>query len=95
MGFDYEKRTTTKINDHPVGKLLDSLRMESAFFTNSMLRQPWAMGMPPMPNCMMFHLVLECEAWFQSNGQAFCLKVSLCYSQKATVMSCLMGNARL
>ena len=59
MPFDYQKRAATNIEDHPVGKLLDTLRMESAFYTHSQLSCPWAMAMPPMPNCMMFHIVLK------------------------------------
>jgi len=64
MRFDYKDRVTTSISDEPIGKLLDSLRMESAFFTQSRLTAPWAMEMPPMHNCMMFHLVLDGEARF-------------------------------
>ncbi|MFC3094502.1 AraC family transcriptional regulator [Alteromonas sediminis] len=71
MGFDVDKRVSTKISDHPVGKLLNGLRMESAFFTHSTLRQPWALSMPVMANCMMFHLVLEGEAHFQIDGESF------------------------
>jgi AraC-like DNA-binding protein len=40
--------------------------MESAFFTNSTLSSPWALSMPPMSNCMLFHLVIEGEAHFQA-----------------------------
>lgn len=68
MKFDYKKRATTKIDDQPIGKLLDTLRMESAFFTSSTFSSPWAVGMPPMSNCMMFHLVIEGQAVFQLDG---------------------------
>lgn len=69
MGFDYKARTETPINDEPIGKLLDSLRMESAFFTQSTLSMPWAMSMPSMPNCMMFHIVVEGFATFEIDRQ--------------------------
>lgn len=69
MPFDFQKRTQTKIEDNPVGKLLDSLRMDTAFFTQSTLTEPWAMEMPPMPNCMMYHLVIDGEAHFETQGQ--------------------------
>lgn len=69
MGFDYKKRTETTIHDEPIGRLLNSLRMESAFFTQSSLSKPWAMSMPPMSNCMMFHLVIDGFATFEV-GQA-------------------------
>lgn len=74
MGFDYKQRITTPINDQPIGKLLDSLRMESAFFTYSTLSSPWAVAMPPMSNCMMFHLILEGEAHFQAQSEHFVLQ---------------------
>lgn len=74
MTFDYKARTATKIDDKPIGKLLDSLRMESAFFTNSSLSSPWALSMPPMPNCMMFHLLVDGFAVFDNGETSFELK---------------------
>lgn len=62
--FDFKKRLNTPIRDEPIGKVLDSLHMESVFFTQSSLTSPWAMSMPPMHNCMMFHMVLSGEAEF-------------------------------
>lgn len=66
--FDYQKRKETKIKYDPIGKLLDSLRMESVFFTQSTLSKPWAMSFPPMSNCMMFHLVVEGTSSFEIGG---------------------------
>ena len=74
MPFDYQKRTATKIADHPVGKLLNTLRMESAFYTNSNLTRPWAVKMPPMSNCMIFHIVLEGSAEFCVEDSTFTLQ---------------------
>ena len=74
MSFDYKTRTATQIADHPVGKLLDSLRMESAFYTHSRLTRPWGMAMPPMPNCMMYHIVLEGAAEFRVEDSVFSLE---------------------
>ncbi|TRY29819.1 AraC family transcriptional regulator [Aliiglaciecola sp. M165] len=65
MNFDYKNRISTRIKDQPIGRLLDSLRMESAFFTQSRLSMPWALSMPAMHNCMMFHIVAEGSALFQ------------------------------
>lgn len=73
MSFDYVQRTKTKIDDQPVGRLLGSLSMESAFITNSNLSSPWALGMPPMSNCMMFHLVIEGNAHFAVGNDKFVL----------------------
>lgn len=74
MFFDYKSRLATKIADKPIGKLLDSLKMESAFFTNSALTSPWALEMPPMSNCMMFHIVVDGDVYFRSGDSEFNLK---------------------
>lgn len=65
MSFDFKNRINAPIKDEPIGKLLDSLRMESAFFTQSRLSKPWALRMPPMSNCMMFHLVVDGNSVFR------------------------------
>ncbi len=65
MIFDYKNRINTPIKDQRIGKLLDSLHMESAFFTQSTLSMPWALDMPPMSNCMMFHIVVDGSANFR------------------------------
>ncbi|WP_078122162.1 AraC family transcriptional regulator [Thiosocius teredinicola] len=74
MSFDYKRRVATQIADHPIGKLLDSLRMESAFYTSSTLMRPWGMVMPPMSNCMMYHIVLEGAAEFRIADSVFPLE---------------------
>lgn len=74
MQFDYKKRVATEISDHPVGKLLNSLHMESAFFTVANLSSPWATGMPVMPNCMMFHIIVDGTAQFEIESTSFTLK---------------------
>ncbi|MEM0912162.1 MAG: AraC family transcriptional regulator [Pseudomonadota bacterium] len=74
MQFDYKKRISTKIDDHPVGKLLDNLRMESAFFTASNFSSPWAAKMPEMANCMMFHIIVEGTSHFQVEDKVFTLQ---------------------
>lgn len=73
MSFDYKQRIQTKIPDKSIGKLLDSLRMESAFYTSSSLSQPWSLEMPAMHNCMMFHLVLDGEVEFATPDASFTL----------------------
>ena len=74
MKFDYQQRTNTKIEDSPVGKLLHNLHMQSAFFTHSTLHSPWAMTMPAMPHCMMFHLVINGAASFARNNETWHLQ---------------------
>lgn len=48
--------------------------MDSAFFTNSSLSSPWALEMPLMPNCMMFHLIIEGEVTFNVGNAELELK---------------------
>ena len=74
MAFDYTQRVATHIDDHPLGKLLDCLKMESAFYTSSVLTAPWGIDMPPMPSCMMIHLVVEGSATFRVEGNTFTLE---------------------
>lgn len=74
MAFDYQTRAKTPINDEPIGKLLGSLHMESAFFTQSRLTMPWAMSMPLMSNCMMFHIVVDGVATFHIDESIIQLK---------------------
>jgi len=74
MNFDYQKRITTPMNDEPVGKLLGNLHMESAFFTQSTLREPWAIQIPPLSGCMMFHIVVNGAATFKTDSVQTTLK---------------------
>ena len=74
MAFDPLQRTATPIARDPLGKLLNSLHMESAFYTASTLRRPWAMSMPPMANCMMFHLVTQGEVQFHIDNLTLALQ---------------------
>ncbi|MCC2604709.1 AraC family transcriptional regulator [Planctobacterium marinum] len=71
MTFEYKKRIETHISDETIGKLLDSLKMERAFFTDSSFSSPWSIDLPAMPNCMMFHLVLSGKSHFEIEGETF------------------------
>lgn len=68
MGFDHNARASTPIKDRPLGKLLNNLHMESAFYTASTLTEPWALAMPSMTHCMMYHLCVEGAAEFIVNS---------------------------
>lgn len=43
----------------PLGEALHALRMSSTFCCRSELTAPWGIGMPPMPESLMFHLVVK------------------------------------
>ena len=62
MQFDYLKRLSTKIPESAIAALLNKMSMESVFCTYSRFSLPWGISMPPIENCMMFHLVIDGNA---------------------------------
>ncbi|TPV62301.1 AraC family transcriptional regulator [Aestuariibacter sp. GS-14] len=70
MAFNHKQRADTPIDDSPLGKLLNNLHIATAFCTDSVLSEPWAISMPTIPHCLMFHLVLEGNAEFQFDKTA-------------------------
>ena len=42
--------------------------MTGVFYTQSEFTEPWALALPPLPNCLMFHVVTEGEAWLEEDG---------------------------
>jgi AraC-like DNA-binding protein/mannose-6-phosphate isomerase-like protein (cupin superfamily) len=60
--FDIKKRMSTKTSETSVAALLNKMSMESVFCTHSTFSAPWAISMPPIENCMMFHLVIKGSA---------------------------------
>src|SRR4051794_15242061 len=41
----------------PLGAALHLLRMSGTFYFRSELTAPWGLGIPPMPDCLWFHVV--------------------------------------
>jgi AraC-like DNA-binding protein len=41
----------------PLTEALQFLRMEGIFYCRSELTAPWSLGLPPMPDCVWFHVV--------------------------------------
>ena len=41
----------------PLGDALHFLRMSGVFYTHSEFTAPWGLELPPLPNCLMFHVV--------------------------------------
>lgn len=68
MSFDYNARINTKMSESVIGQLLSKMTMESLFYTKSTLRQPWAVSLPVMNQCMMFHLVIDGHAEIKVNS---------------------------
>lgn len=50
----------------PLGETLHSFRLEGVVYARSRLTAPWGVAMPPMPDCLMFHIVTsgECRLEF-------------------------------
>lgn len=47
------------VSHDPVGEALHVLRMDGVFYSRSELRAPFGLALPPMPDCLMFHVMLE------------------------------------
>ena len=43
----------------PLGATLHNLRMSSVLYCHSVFAAPWGVRMPPMPDCLMFHIVIS------------------------------------
>lgn len=59
----------------PLGEALHSFRLEGVVYARSHLTAPWGVEMPPMPHCLMFHIVTsgECRLEF-AGGDASILR---------------------
>lgn len=54
----------------PLGEALHSLRMSGTFYGRSDLTAPWGLDLPPMPDCLMFHVVTKGQCWVEfPNGE--------------------------
>lgn len=53
----------------PLGETLHSFRLEGVVYARSRLTAPWGVVMPPMPDCLMFHVVTagECRLEFKDH----------------------------
>lgn len=60
----------TPLSSHadPLGEALHYLRMRSVFYCHSELTAPWGAHLPPMPDCLMFHLVTEGRCWLDARS---------------------------
>lgn len=56
----------------PLGETLHSFRLEGVVYAHSHLTAPWGVVMPPMPDCLMFHIVTtgECRLEFEEGDAA-------------------------
>ena len=54
----------------PLGEALHSLRMSGTFYSRSEFTAPWGLELPPMQDCLMFHVVTRGRCWVEVAGAA-------------------------
>ncbi|MBJ6761173.1 AraC family transcriptional regulator [Myxococcaceae bacterium JPH2] len=52
----------------PVGEALHLLRMSGMFYCRSEFTAPWGLALPPMDDCLMFHVVTSGRCWLELDG---------------------------
>lgn len=52
----------------PLGEALHFLRMSGVFYARSEFTAPWALDLPPLPDCLMFHVVTSGRCWLEVEG---------------------------
>ena len=60
-------------HDDPLGEALQLLRMTGAFYCRSELTAPWALQMPPLAHCLMFHIVTAGQCLLEVPGAETCV----------------------
>lgn len=52
----------------PLGEALHFLRMTGAFYCRSEFTAPWGLALPPMPDCLMLHVLTSGRCWIEADG---------------------------
>jgi AraC-like DNA-binding protein len=52
----------------PFGEALHFLRMSGTFYTRSEFTAPWALELPALKDCLMFHVVTSGRCWLEVEG---------------------------
>jgi AraC-like DNA-binding protein len=53
----------------PLGEALHFLRMSGVFYCRSEFTAPWALALPVMKDCLMFHVVTSGRCWLEVKGE--------------------------
>ena len=61
-----------KPSTDPLGEALHFLRMSGSFYCLSEFTAPWALDLPPMEDCLMFHVVTAGECRLEVAGVEPC-----------------------
>jgi AraC-like DNA-binding protein len=56
----------------PIGETLHSLRMNGVVYTRSHLTAPWGIELPPMPDCVLFHVVTSGACRLEVKNEESC-----------------------
>ncbi len=54
----------------PLGEALHHLRMSGTFYCRSEFTAPWGLALPPMPDCLWFHILTSGRCWLAVEGVA-------------------------
>lgn len=54
----------------PLGEALHFLHMTGVVYTRSEFTEPWGLELPPLPGCLMFHVVTAGPCWLEIAGEA-------------------------
>ena len=60
--------TTLPQTEDPLGEILHSLHLEGVLYCRSNLTAPWGIDLPPLEDCMMFHIVTSGSCWLEVEG---------------------------
>lgn len=66
-------RTTWRSQD-PLGATLHHLRMSSVLYCHATMQAPWGIVMPPLPDCLVFHIVIDGTGFVRVGDQTWDLQ---------------------
>jgi AraC-like DNA-binding protein len=52
----------------PLGEALHFLRMNGVLYSRAEFSEPWGMELPPIPDCLMFHVMISGRCWLDVEG---------------------------
>ena len=57
----------------PLGEALYLLRMNGVLYSRCEFSEPWGLDIPPIEDCLMFHIVISGGCWLEIDGVEPCL----------------------
>lgn len=65
----FKKNEVRWESSDPLGEALHFLHMCGVFYTRSEFTAPWGLDLPPLHDCLMFHVVTSGRAWLVVEGE--------------------------